>query len=138
MKKYNYYLLTIKTRGAAITELYELYDFYLKLKSKLTETEFSDLRVFEYAKDLHFHTIVISTKDFPEMLKNRKARVYSHFKKFPPEDYDNIRNYLLKQVPDRDEQISILRDYHLSKFNYWSNQCDYENLQYYNFHPIKV
>lgn len=138
MCKYYYYLLTVKTRGSKITEPYELLHHYNQLKSKLKRTEFSDLIVLEYARDLHLHTIVISQNKYPTLLKNKTSRVYSHFEEFDHSNYSKVHDYLLKQVPDKDTQTEVLHKYHLSKFNYWSNKCDYHNMRFYNLHPIKL
>lgn len=143
MVSYNYYLLTITTRGAVYTTPYELYAHYCKLY-RTKETEFSDLRVFEYSDEgrLHFHTIVISRKYFPPLLKNKSDRVFSHFQLFPSTEYNNIRDYILKQVPDSNIQNNIFKENLLSHkncFNRGRFLYQYQDQKiFYNKHPIHV
>lgn len=134
---YNYYLLTITTRGREYTTPSELLSHYNKLKKSCKLTEFSDLRVMEKSSRLHLHTIVVSQKKFPAMLKNKTSRVFSHFQEFHHSDYNKIRDYILKQVPNRNVQNEILSMNLLENENCFDNK-KFQTTLLYNCHPIKV
>lgn len=137
---YNYYLVTIKTRGAPYTSASDLYTFYQKLKVTMKDTEFSDLRIYEKTKTerLHFHTICITRENIFRICKLVNTnRLYVHFKQFPSPDYDNIRNYLLKQVPNREVQQDLLAENLFLNENCFSNN-KYADLRIYNLHPLRI
>lgn len=134
---YNYYLLTITTRGKEYTTPSELLKHYEKLKRTCKGTEFSDLVVMEKSSRLHLHTIVVSIKEFPEMLKNKTSRVYSHFQEFHHSDYNKTRDYILKQVPTRSVQNFILAHNLLENENCFNNK-KYQNTMKCNRHPIRL
>lgn len=143
-----YYLVTITTRGKLLHPLYEITNCYSKLLALMDGLEWSDLRVFEYAGRLHFHTIAVdqgNTYLLKTIKKINTNRVYSYFVSFPPEDYENVRKYLLKQVPNYQVQQQILEDHEYSypDINWrimsgivpddWTPQLE---CRYFNMHPI--
>lgn len=145
---YNYYLVTIKTRGKVFTTPRELYEHWGKCKQEFKMSEWSDLRVLEYPDSgrLHMHTIVvihnsIYWKKILGLLNTK--RIYIHLKKFDHQDYDKIRQYLLKQVPDRPEQQKLLRLNLFQHVNLFNHSCkdmihEFRALDNYNLHPIKL
>lgn len=141
---YNYYLVTIKTYGKSYTKADELYSFYNKCKRTFPLSEWSDLRVLEYPASgrLHLHTILIIDKKvrYSKIMKSLNTkRIYIHLKSFPHQDYNNIRNYLLKQVPNHSIQNDMLIEnimHHENLFIQGNNKI--HNELHYNRHPIKT
>lgn len=147
----NYYLVTIKTRGERFTHPSELMEYWKKAKREFRNTEWSDLRVMEYPDTptgrLHLHTIAIVKRGYyytKHLKKLNTNRVYMHFKEFKSCDYDKVRQYILKQVPDYNVQTSILKLNFLENINCFCKKPDQTTLfiknitSLWNYHPIKT
>lgn len=96
-KKPKYYLVTIKGHDYRYYSREELEQRWADLRKKIPSTEWSDLRAFEVdsRKRMHLH-VYCKAQRAPFFPKLQIPGWSHHFQEFPPEDINNVYDYLNK------------------------------------------